>query len=234
MAAIAAAIGLAPGSAAATTVGSDLAGAADSGFGCTMAGQTCTAAVTAPAGAYVSPINGIVVRWRFKSNGSGAGTPLNLRILHPGNTLGTFSGAGTSTAFPMPATPGTFTVDTRLPIQAGDRIGLNAIFNLINVTNGETPAATVGIWNPVLADGGAALASTGSIATWDLLVNADVEPDADHDGFGDQTQDLCPTDPTTHAACPVSPTTKKKCKKGHKLVKHKGKRKCVKKKKKRH
>jgi len=32
-------------------------------------------------------------------------------------------------------------------------------------------------------------------------IQAYVEPDADHDGYGDLTQDSCPTDATTHGAC---------------------------------
>jgi uncharacterized repeat protein (TIGR01451 family) len=32
-------------------------------------------------------------------------------------------------------------------------------------------------------------------------VAASVEPDADHDGFGDETQDACPTDATTQGVC---------------------------------
>jgi hypothetical protein len=35
-----------------------------------------------------------------------------------------------------------------------------------------------------------------------IYVNADVEPDADHDGFGDETQDQCPSDASTAGACP--------------------------------
>jgi hypothetical protein len=38
-------------------------------------------------------------------------------------------------------------------------------------------------------------------------VSAVVEPDADSDGYGDTTQDLCPTDATTHQAC-ATPTPK--------------------------
>ena len=34
-------------------------------------------------------------------------------------------------------------------------------------------------------------------------MNADVEPDADRDGFGDETQDACPSNPFTQAACPA-------------------------------
>jgi uncharacterized repeat protein (TIGR01451 family) len=35
----------------------------------------------------------------------------------------------------------------------------------------------------------------------ELVYNADVEPDADGDGFGDETQDLCAADPTRQTAC---------------------------------
>ena len=39
-------------------------------------------------------------------------------------------------------------------------------------------------------------------------ISAVLEPDADHDGFGDETQDQCPTNGTTQGPCPK----KKKCK----------------------
>ena len=34
-------------------------------------------------------------------------------------------------------------------------------------------------------------------------MNADIEADADKDGFGDETQDQCPTDATTQGPCPT-------------------------------
>src|SRR2546429_433363 len=33
---------------------------------------------------------------------------------------------------------------------------------------------------------------------YDINVSATLEPDVDGDGYGDETQDSCPTDPTTH------------------------------------
>jgi hypothetical protein len=38
-----------------------------------------------------------------------------------------------------------------------------------------------------------------------VAMNVDVEPDADGDTFGDETQDLCPTDASTQGACPPGP-----------------------------
>ncbi len=43
-----------------------------------------------------------------------------------------------------------------------------------------------------------------------------VEPDADRDGFGDETQDACPSSASAQGACPAK---RKKCKK-HKKSRH--------------
>ena len=55
-------------------------------------------------------------------------------------------------------------------------------------------------------------------ASCEILVQGTVETDADHDGYGDDTQDQCPTDASTHGPCPTTTSTtppphKKKCKK---------------------
>jgi hypothetical protein len=39
-------------------------------------------------------------------------------------------------------------------------------------------------------------------------IEASLEPDRDGDGFGDITQDACPTDPTRQAACPAPPAAR--------------------------
>ncbi|MEX0992922.1 MAG: hypothetical protein WDZ37_02905 [Solirubrobacterales bacterium] len=60
--------------------------------------------------------------------------------------------------------------------------------------------ATAGQFSPPLTDtsSGAALAGPNDL---EFLVNADVEPDADGDGYGDETQDLCPGDSSRHDSC---------------------------------
>src|SRR5581483_12213205 len=50
-----------------------------------------------------------------------------------------------------------------------------------------------------------------------LDISAQLEPDADHDGYGDQTQDKCYTDPSTQLACP-RPTIIGVAQVGHKLT----------------
>jgi hypothetical protein len=41
--------------------------------------------------------------------------------------------------------------------------------------------------------------------TGELLVAGSIEPDADGDGFGDETQDKCPTQATTQGPCDTTP-----------------------------
>jgi hypothetical protein len=43
--------------------------------------------------------------------------------------------------------------------------------------------------------------ATGPFPTYRVNVAATIEPDADRDGFGDQSQDGCPTQAATHGAC---------------------------------
>jgi hypothetical protein len=37
----------------------------------------------------------------------------------------------------------------------------------------------------------------------DAAIQGVIEPDADHDGYGDETQDSCPSDASTQGACPL-------------------------------
>jgi hypothetical protein len=44
--------------------------------------------------------------------------------------------------------------------------------------------------------------ATGPFPNYRVNVSATIEPDADRDGYGDETQDRCPTDPSTQGPCP--------------------------------
>ena len=223
------------GAFAATTIGHNLG--ASAGF-TLICGQSCTVAHSglpissqAPGGA-LAPTDGIVVRWRIKVGPSTS--PAALRITRPGNS-NTRTGAGTGPTHTPPINDTTTYDDVRLPIQAGDALG-------IDCCNGQSGAffalGTTDYWQPRLLDGELARSASGQISL-ELLVNADIEPDADHDGYGDETQDQCPTNASTQGTCPAAPVTpvttvkKKKCKKHKK--KHSAesakKKKCKKKKK---
>ena len=53
-----------------------------------------------------------------------------------------------------------------------------------------------------IPDGTGATPASPPIDKARVYVNADIEPDADHDGFGDETQDQCPSDASTAGPCP--------------------------------
>ena len=236
----------APGSAsAAVNFGADLADPAltpdSSPFSC--ASFTVTQSDnTAETG---SPISGVLVSARVRTAGAVASG--FFRVLHPtGFIANAFWNEGEA---PVPATSGADHVTevlTRLRIAAGDRIaaafpGFASYWHsdpeAVYRGRGEPPAHAVG--NFEVYELGMGGCGPGS---FEVLVQGTVELDADDDGFGDETQDQCPGSagsangcvPPT-AATPVAKTATpvtKKCKKGFRAKKVRGKRKCVRKRKK--
>jgi Ca2+-binding RTX toxin-like protein len=188
-----------PDARSAVTIGSDLSGATDQ-IGC--GAEPCTAVQTViPGRTVASPINGVVVRWRV-ANASGT---LTLRVVRDAGG-GNFTGVGrsaTGTVTTPPAAPGqppaVTTFDTRLPISAGDYGGLDftpgALVGLRDTAGAQGP-----VFFPPLGDN-ETRAPDGTTPDAEGLANADVEPDADRDGYGDETQDLCAKDATTQSLC---------------------------------
>ncbi len=154
---------------------------------------------------YVSPVTGVITGWRLASGS--AGNPVRLRVLRPGPTAGTFSGVGTGLAHTTEAGLNTFTTE-RLFIQAGESIGLDDAQGLFFSTG--LTGALVRWWSPAVGDGtGPSAPTNASAAGHSLQLNADVEPDADGDRFGDETQDACPGDVNhSNPPCATGPTQK--------------------------
>jgi hypothetical protein len=153
----------------------------------------------APGGLATNPVNGVIVRWRIKANPGS--TAFRLRVVQP-LPAGEVRGVRTGPTLVNTATGVVLTrsEELHIPIAAGETIGMQAP-NLADIMQHTNPGAATAEHDTGLADG-----DVGGIAiTWprDGMFNADVEPDADADGFGDVTQDLCPTDATTQATCPV-------------------------------
>ncbi|MCA1657422.1 MAG: hypothetical protein LC713_06915, partial [Actinobacteria bacterium] len=150
---------------------------------------------------------GVVVKWRIRSD-SATGTA-RLRVVRPAGT--SYTGAGVSD--PLALTGAVAEAATRLPVTAGDYIGIdNSTSALIF---GATTGAEVTYFQGTSPAGdklglpeGSTLAPTSTTANRQLAVQAVVEPDADGDGFGDETQDQCPGDPTAQAPpCATTTTT---------------------------
>ena len=196
---------------AATLVGSNLANPANEGscgFGtfiaterlCVVAQASQTADV-APGGLTV-PFDGVIVGWRMKTGTTAADVTdikVGLRLFH-GNKHGASGGI---VPFPL-GEPGIHSYKARLPVNAGDRIGLDSYTTTNSTLGGDLPVAYhspgAGVLNQYSSTTGE---EPPNITEEDaeLLLQAEVEPDADHDGFGDETQDGCPTNPLTQAPC---------------------------------
>jgi len=94
--------------------------------------------------------------------------------------------------------PGPNTFSTRIPVTEGNSIGLHGAVETIFCDKEE--GAVSGLVKGSMAVGQTALFETAvEVGT---PVTALVEPDADADGYGDETQDLCPVAPSVQTRCP--------------------------------
>jgi hypothetical protein len=160
---------------ASVTVGSDLSGAADSTIDCFSGGDPCTMTDSILPGRPLSaPFSGVVVRWRISGKANPGHTAVALRVVRrdPVNS-GPGVGAGTS-----PGTIGTtvavYTNDARLPIRAGDNIGMDGDYGNLMVLHTNASAQIEEWTSPKLAEGGSPRVQTTGHNGWELLLNADI------------------------------------------------------------
>jgi hypothetical protein len=135
----------------------------------------CTLAPTGVA----APQSGVITRWRVRA--ATQVTPVRLQVIRANTEV-----ARSASATPAPNAISLFT--TRIPVTAGDRI---ALLCCDGSTGGfvKTTGST-DVWEPAL--GAAPRAPDTPAAAFETAVDADIEPDADTDGYGDETQDNCP------------------------------------------
>jgi hypothetical protein len=188
-----------------------------------------------PGNGYAAPSPGVITSWSFQASFGAVPIGLKLKVGRPaGGSNFTIVGES-APKNPISNQLNTYT-DVSIPVQAGDVIGLwpgTAVFEahffqFIGPGAGFRGVVHAGDLAPGDTDGFEAPQSE------QFDVSATLEPDADHDGFGDETQDQCATNASSQGACPASPapTPQKKCKKKHK--KHRSaeaakKKKCKKK-----
>jgi hypothetical protein len=183
-----------PAAGAATTFGSDLSQPLSSNGRCTRTPCSVVTATRAGGAAETgSPIDGVLVRVRFRYAGDGAAGAF--RVLR---TVGatTLRNVGPELPFAVPANAAgdVFSFDVRHPIERGDRIGLAADASFTGdryLAFGGDRSCQVRQTGTAGADG---LHAAGTDAEYvnaacELIVQGTVEPDADGDGRGDETQD---------------------------------------------
>ena len=160
----------------------------------------CTVVQRNVAGASTAaPFDGVVVRWRIRA---AVNITTKLRVVRPtgGNGVVVDRSSEPVSIVVNPSFRGRIvTIPTRLPISAGSFVG---ILKPPTLNLGSVSGAGVGSSYSLINDVGDGVATSMSgLFTNEFAYGADIEPDADHDGFGDLTQDSCPTDGTVQLAC---------------------------------
>jgi hypothetical protein len=165
----------------------------------------------------VAPASGVVTQWKVRLIPAPIFVPQQLKVFRPTASPTQFQVVGESAVSNVGGGENVF--PTRIPIQAGDRLGLfgpSTIGALFCAENPETenPGNSIGfiLGNPTTGT----TASVAEVETEALVpVRAVIEPDADNDGFGDETQDGCPQSAATQVPCPpVALSTSKQVRKG--------------------
>ena len=176
----------------------------------------------------------MISRWSFQA-GSSVPDSVKLKIgrAAPGTNLSApttdLSVTGES-ASEVLVTNSLNSYSTRVPVQQGDFLGIY-LGGIDYVPCGDQ-SSTGFVDHYNVSD---VLAGTSATFTREtegqIEVAAVLEPDADHDGFGDETQDQCATNGGTQSPCPVT-SAKRKCKKHkkHHSAESAKKKKCKKKK----
>ena len=148
---------------------------------------------------------GVITSWTFRA--LGAGGTARLRVFRDlpvllGRTPGELPKArllaeSSDQTFALGETK---TTATRIPVSGDgfERLGI-AVDGPSGFTHSGDPLDSAADF-PYAAPLGT-IESTIPFAGFRVAVSATLEPDADHDGYGDETQDQCPTNATTHDAC---------------------------------
>jgi hypothetical protein len=196
-----------PSTAGAVTFGADLSQSTAGTGACGAAtGQPCsflTETRSTGEGESGAPISGILTSIRLRHEGTAV--QVSFRVLRPVGGQNYLNVAPETYAIvPAVATPGgsVTQVSTRLPINAGDRLGIGfakpGVPNTFSFTAAGAPRSCLYIqWPGDDHPPGGVATYTNSGCTGsggqEVLIAGTVEPDTDADGLGNDSQDNCPS-----------------------------------------
>jgi hypothetical protein len=194
-------LSLPPASASASII---LGQTGPSSFGDCSGGSAYTELQFSTAGppSYTVPAGGgVITSWSHQGGASEAGQlKLKMYRVVTSPTLYTVVGQSSFTSMTPNVLIGGI---TRIPVQAGDVLGYTRAADSVMTCLINTVASGDVVRDAPGADTPDGMNTTFSSGSGQLRVNmtAVLEPDADHDDFGDETQDGCPTDPATQGGC---------------------------------
>jgi hypothetical protein len=149
-----------------------------------------------------APIKGVITSFSIRMGDPVVG---RLRVVRmdnpnqPGSTTLTFEATGSDVSVPGDGVAHSFL--TRLPVAIGDSIAF-ASSSAIHRTSQNNHMWRLDRDGPDGSTSTPATIASGQLSGWEPPINATIEGDADGDGYGDETQDLCPSMASTHDACP--------------------------------
>jgi hypothetical protein len=141
---------------------------------CTEVQDTLSPALSVAAGV-TSPVNGTVVTWRVRT-GTNDSSPSALRVVSVGSDQTAVASATSPTVTPPLEATATYAV--QLPIEIGDRIGIDCCLNGIGskIFVNEPGQATLVDYIPKLVDGAPPQSQFGAVDPHEVAINADIEP----------------------------------------------------------
>lgn len=163
----------------------------------------------------VPPGGGVITQWSARSWPGGPDQFLQLVLA--GSDVSddkvTFEGLSEFERIPTTGEVLPYSFKTRIPVDGGERLGLfgqsGGGFTYTCAYGFSGGPANRIIWGnipqPVIG-GPPVVPAAGQVLGERIPMEAKLEPDQDRDGFGDETQDLCPTNAATQGPCPVPPS----------------------------
>jgi hypothetical protein len=151
--------------------------------------------VTGPS--YRVPSGGGVITSWTTGGGPSDGLRARLEMVREGASSPVVVGEGNLETGVPQLNPYTF--PARIPAQGEDTLGLETDSSLASICTPSTGSVGDVLDGGLDPGPGNAFASLGTPDQGVLNVAASVEPDADHDGFGDESQDSCPSEVAVHS-----------------------------------
>lgn len=151
-----------------------------------------------------SPVDGVITKYKVRAKPYFNGSPVRVTprvadIMRQSPDQASARSTGTGQQVTLTANGQIEEHPTRIPVARGQHLALDTVNAQVTYNAGGDKFTYV--WQPALVDGQAARQSTYYSGTGELLVQASVEPDRDRDGFGDETQDKCPSQAGTSGEC---------------------------------
>ena len=173
-------------------------------------GNTCVATTTAANATVVmttksglntlpitAPTSGVITKATFNVPPAPI-IPTVMKTLRPTGGVNEYTVISQSASINVGT--GNVAYDVRLPVTAGDLLGLYSGLGTLMCASANASDVVAAVAGDIQPGSPATYAPIPSRA---LSAVATIEPDADKDGYGDTTQDLCPQSASFQTACPV-------------------------------